>query len=549
MPKKHRTFNTIKPSSSAHPSLASSASSSRPSEHGDVQTPSVSEQIEHLRRTQGASIVRNNSEDLRASQHAPTASGRRRPAGPPPPRSGWVVSTEDVPTSEDDNTSNYPSPKLRRLPGIGPVKEGSLQDLCLKAIATDYQWHLEYDHAYLSTLPIEIKSQLLSYVAVYGSRPMSASGLETLFLSPQESDLPESTGSQEVFRLDLARSLGRTMRFSQIEKLLSKKSLQKLAKSTETQVAESWEDEASLDSLSLPPSLAFPRLTRLSLSHPSPNVSWQDFLSLSRCLGSLTHLCLDFWPEPALPDVQSILPDRKSLLDDPIVTRQTSDDEDEAAVIFALLCRNTTSLQWLSVAGCHSWFDKLAPRPENDMIELQRPLRTQAGRQRAVDTEILATRGLGRWQRSLRFDDGKARAATPKGIDWNGAWKHVRYVNVSQDWIAEALRSDDLVPLVIPRKARSQNREAMRSERFRLPPEPEYYHLSSSDDQVQRMINIRLRRSRWLLLERMSIYLASSVDRKRMQANLPTAEFDFGWGRAELLEAGYEEQMVFDAGL
>lgn len=410
-------------------------------------------------------------------------------------------------------------------------------------------WHLAFDHAYLSTLPVELKSQLLSYVAVHSGRGISKSGLDWLFLEPQDSGLEGSSGSYDVTRIDLTRSLGRSVQLSELDKVWTSRHELPMATTASGTVLDSWEDDLDMNSLSLTSVLRFPRLTHLSLAHPSLNISWQDLLAFSSHLGSLTHLCLDFWPRPALPEMQSGSMHDKSLFDDPVVRRKQSEEEEESAIILRLLSRNTPSLKWLSVAGCHSWFDALTPQADSDTWKSRGP---REGQTWAFDTDHANDRRLPRGHRPVRLSENATSGhdvGRARGPDWNGCWRHVRHVNLSQDWIPHGLRSQDLVPLVIHRKARSANREALRAEPFRPTREPETYRLSSDDDAVQRQIHARLRRNRWLLMERMSIFLAASVDRKRLHGDLPAAECDFGWGRPQLLAAGYAEQMVFDAGL
>ena len=549
MAKKQKHLHFNKPSSSyIHPSLTSrgraqgSGSESRSSS-------SVNERIEHLRRIQGHVPVSKQFHGLQASRHAPIPAGGRQAAGPPPPRS-WVVGTDENCGDEHDKATNLPQPRLSRLPGVPMPGQGTLMDVCMRSLARDFEWHVAFDYTYLSVLPMEIKVQLLSYVAQYSSRTASRAGLQCLFADPQESTLEESTGAYEATRLDLARSLGRTMRFSDLDHLWIKRRRPQDEKSKhDDPILESWEDDHELNTLSLNLPLRFPRLTHLSLAHPSENVSWQEFITFSGNLGSLTHLCLDFWPQPSLPTMQSSSTRNKSLLDHPIVRPDQSDGSVDTAILLRLLSRNTPSLRWLSFAGCHSWFDALVPK--EDESELSRS-RGTALLPRATDDGSVSVRLRSRDDRIVRFDE-RDNSSLPtdraRGADWNGAWRNVRYVNVSQDWIPRQLKRDDLVPLIMHRKARSANREALRAEPFRPPREQEEYRLSSSSDEVQRQIQERLQRNRWLLKERMSIYLAASIDRKRMQGHLPSAEFDFGWGREELLEAGYEEQMVFDAGL
>lgn len=536
--KKNNTF--FKPTATyVHPSLSSRENAA--STPRETSSTSVSERIEHLRRVQGHDPSSRTTGGLNASRHAAVPSGRRQVAGPPPPRS-WIASTEDLDEKDENDVSNRPRPRLSRLPGVTFPQRRSLVDVCLKSMATNIDWHTAFDHVYLSVLPIEIKVQLLSYIALHSTRGISRNGLEFLFLEPRESGLEQSTGVHEVTRIDLTCSIGRSIRFSELEKLWTRKRQQKHGVNGDDQLLESWEDDWDLNSLSLSPIQRFPNLTYLSLAHPPKNVSWQDLITFSSRLGSLTHLCLDFWPHPSLPEMQTATPREKSLYDHPVVRETDSSEREEAAIILRFLSRNTPALKWLSVAGCHSWYNALTPTEDT---EPSTP-RPRDVRPRAIDAEGASERALSRTNRFFRFEGPFSQA---RGPDWNGCWRDVRNVNVSQDWIPGGLKTQDLVPLIMHRKARAANREALRAEPFQPPREPETYRLSSTSDEVQRQIWQRLRKSRWLLVERMSIFLAASVDRKRLQAKLPTAEFVFGWGRPELLEAGYEEQLVFDAGL
>ncbi|KAL9081944.1 MAG: hypothetical protein Q9159_006861 [Coniocarpon cinnabarinum] len=553
MPKKQQPrFNYPSNNGYVHPSLAAKRDGGQAS--GQPSTPAASNtalpvtvQIEHLRRTQGTSAPQTEPPSLEASQHARVIVGNRRKApGPPPPRS-WIVGSPLTPSQvQEREVLKEQWPRLSRLPGANIPPHRSLLHHSLHAMALNFDWHVAVDHVYLSVLPLDLKHQLLSYIAVHCPGGLDRNGLDVLFTDPEQSGLEDSTGSSDATRLDLGRSVGRSLTLTQLEQLMKGRRHSLRQTKPAAGVLDSWEDDMDIGKMSLSSHTQFSRLTHLSLSHPPKTISWQDLISLSRQLGSLTHLCLDFWPQPSLPEMQPAAPQHQAVFDHPVVSSKHAAIQ-ESATLLHLLSRNTASLRWLSVAGCQPWFDALLPEADKQPSSIAD---TRFAR-RPVDLES-ATIGA-RWvSRVLRTDEGNAPDApgtVARGPDWNGAWRHVRYVNVSQDWIPQGLRSEDLLKLVIPRKARSANREALRAEPFQLPREGENYRLSSSGDEVQRSIDERLRRRRWLLLERMSILLASKVDWKRLNAGLPTAEFDFGWGRRELLQAGYAEQTVFDAGL
>ena len=542
MPKKQQgQFKYGGNNSYVHPSLVAT-SRTAPRQSTSETSSSVNDRIEHLRRTQGAAISAPDTAKMLSSQHAPLPPGRRRAAGPPPPRS-WIVGEDGTPSRiGQDDFLDEQCPRLSRLPGACMPGRGSLVHCALRSMAEDFCWHMEFDHVYLSTLPIELKLQLLSYISVHGRSGVSRAGLGLLFMDPNASHLQDSTGPYDVTRMDLSGAIGRSLTLTDLQNVL-KRSRQKDRHQQRTElVLDSWEDDldlSDLSSMAVSTPLQFPRLTHLSLAHPAKTVSWQDLIGLSSSLGSLTHLCLDFWPRPSLPEVETVSAQHRSLLDDSMLGNKPS-QEQEAALILQQLGRNTPSLTWVSFAGCQTWFDALLPQDDDASFQIAGLV--AGNRSRDMGNGVIRS---SRYARDMSGSSDKTR----KGPDWNGAWRHIRYVNVSQDWIPRGIKTEELMKLVIPRKARSVNREALRAEPFQLPRDREAYRLSSTSDEVRNSIDQGLRRRRWLLMERMSILLASKVDHRRLSVKLPTAEFDFGWGRRELLEIGYEEQTVFDAGL
>ena len=88
--------------------------------------------------------------------------------------------------------------------------------------------------------------------------------------------------------MDLSGSLGWSISFRQLIEFVEKPTQQ-----TE-QAADSWE-ESITKSLRSP----IPYLTHLSLSHPSPTVSWPRLLAFARHVPTITHLSLAYWPVPS----------------------------------------------------------------------------------------------------------------------------------------------------------------------------------------------------------------------------------------------------------
>lgn len=94
--------------------------------------------------------------------------------------------------------------------------------------------------------------------------------------------------NEGFFRLDLSGSLGWSISFRQLIELVEN------PERLEEQDPESWEEGLTR---SLRPPI--PRLTHLSLSHPSPAISWPRLLAFAKHVPTLTHLSLAHWPVPS----------------------------------------------------------------------------------------------------------------------------------------------------------------------------------------------------------------------------------------------------------
>ncbi|KAI9837777.1 MAG: hypothetical protein M1819_006711 [Sarea resinae] len=437
MPKKHRSLQFSKPASPIHPSLSPTSSSSSSRAVAKQAPQSVNELLVHLRRNQG-SFSEDKARELaavatsrtvhpslkeildvvdtppprpRPGLRATGAPGRamRRPPGPPPPRS-WLTSMHaprELREEERERQMRLQTAmphSLGRLPDARVPAKRSLLHQAMKALARDWEWHMHYDQHYLATLPVDLKATLLSYITVFGPDiGVGIEGLRTLFLTQDE--LPGATGSEELTHLDLSVAIGRSITFKQLDAYLSLSP--SLATSTATLTldsATSWETEADLFSTktALPASLPtprFPSLTHLSLSHPPPTISWPRLLAFMPHLATLTHLSLAHWPAPSLtPNARTTTVSSKyspSSLSYSGTGFYAALDGDwrEAAGILRRLSRATYCLRWLDLDGCQAWWGALGFGLEDD-----------------------------------------------EGPEWNGGWRRVEFVGLSQGWVPAGVR-------------------------------------------------------------------------------------------------------------
>lgn len=485
MPKRHQQ-NFTKPSSSyVHPSLqvskALAATDAAPNR-------SVNERLSQLRREQApkADVARRNEVAAVVSQRTvppalrqimnipetappkpkPGTSNRvrgRRPPGPAAPQS-WLESSRHAPPSaKKSDMGRDTGPRCSTTAGWRPHGSSALSKLCnnsssgtvskrslihqaLKTMAVNWDWLLEYEQLNLATLPVPLKSSLLSYIARYGpDEGIRISTLKLLFLASEE--LPDGTGSEEVKQLDFSGLINRDFTVVDLNKYFNRapghvtEALQKLSAAElldpnyrletiaskmkhKAVVVDSWEEELDGSGrLSLSKSLStsrFPNLTHLSLSHPGAAASWAHLLSFSTRLATLTHLSLAYWPMP------SMTPNSKTAavygryagpvaLGGSHFYSAMDDDWDEAANILRRFSNNTYCLKWLDLQGCNDWLPALtanAPSSKEWMFDVDG--------MPPPDTHTGST-----------------------GPDWRGSWSQIEYVNISQGWVpggVEAIR-------------------------------------------------------------------------------------------------------------
>lgn len=426
MPKKRAPTYDTKPSSPAHPSLSPSGKPKDARSLGSNVTPSgnsVNDLIQQLRISQavspsllGSQIGRNSSQflspgigtslppSLTSLLQLPDApsprprpglrvSGRARgPAGPAPPVS-WLKRREQVQGQKQRNTQTLlgkPSAKTEPLPGSFFPNYGSLVHTTLKALAKNWDWHIEYDQYYLSTIPVRYKEALLFYIARYSDCATDKAGLEVLFLD--NTDLEDATGVDGLTHLDLSTSIGHPLKLKQLKDLLAAKKTLPTGEDTSNAIPDSWDTPDLLSSLSDLPKFHY--LTHLSLSRPNKAATWKGLLDLAPQLATLTHLSLAYWPNPTISPNSTTAyretPQGNVNFGASNFYSNFDNDWSEAASILRRLSKSTYCLKWLDLTGCFPWVQ------------------------------------------ALKYDH----------VDWCGAWQAIETVKVGQGYIPECFEDD-----------------------------------------------------------------------------------------------------------
>jgi hypothetical protein len=369
--------------------------------------------------------------------------------------------------------------------GHGLPPRGSLVDQALKSMAADWDYIAEYEQNNLPTLPIPLKTMLLSYLGVYGPESMRLDDLKRLFFTEKEID--GGTGCEEITRLDLSGFLNPNFTLGDLAKyflirrsdgLRSTGTIKALPSDSasyqqKTNVLDSWEDEPGSSSIpdSLTP-LRFPHLTHLSLANPGLNASWSALLNLSTYLSTLTHLSLAYWPIPTMAP--------NSDRDSPIMGGQGTKAVDwhESSNILRRISNNTYCLRWLDLEGCNEWLAALT------------------------------------WTGEIASGDRQwAERGVERGPDWNGSWAQVKYVNVSQGFIPTDTKAVQSIPAsVVACDLLLYLRE---------------YEAYDDDGRCGPLYGQEL--SQWFEREKIARSVASTVRLARVVGKGPYCTFDYGW--------------------
>jgi len=452
-----------------------------------------------------------------------------------------VVGNERTRRDAGSNDGNGRRAKpLASFPGIKVPVELSLLHQTLKALAVDFEWHVEFDHTYLWAIPIHIKSLLLSYIVKYGSNEgISVSSLHALFSSQQIDGLSEATGNEGLTRLDLSGSIGRALSL----KGLNGYWLRNKTKDVILDTPDTW------DSIPVSPSsrLRFPTLTHLSLAYPGPTVSWTDLLTFSHHLGAVTHLSLAHWPTPRLPTVATVAPAAA-------INIAPDDNCADAAHIIKQLSRHTPSLTYLCLDGCPHWWRALR---QTLPPAKAKPRVTRRYEEQFTSSQTPATSLSPQAETRNDAPPTASNHSSPSDsiIDWTTTWRHIAHLSLTQSPLPPA--NINLAFLSTLHKARGHS-SVPNSVRvsgmllWRSREEAEAYRIvapvgSGVGSSVRESMEARERRREWCEGEVEAVQVESFVGGLRVRSG-KACGFEHGWGREELVEVGYDEGLLFAAG-
>ncbi len=409
MPKKRAPIYDTKPSIPAHPSLSSSGKPKDASHSlgssSSQNANSVNERLKQLRLSQGSQNARASSEvlspaanpslppSLRTILQLPDAAqprprpglrvtGRvRGPAGPVPP--SWLLRRGNRPNTLADartNLAGRETPTNERFAGSVPLHDGSLKTTTLKAIAKNWDWHLQYDQYYLATILVRYKEELLHYIRCYSPRGIDRAGLELLFLD--DTEVEGATGAEGLTRLDLSTFIGNSLKLTELRHLFSGKKAVEWAKENPESPPDSWD---APEVMSQPSGLPrFHSLTHLSLAHPNPAIaSWKGLLDLAPHLTTITHLSLAYWPTPTLaPNSRTAYretPQGNVNYGASNFYSAYDNDWSEAASIIRRLGKSTYCLKWLDLVGCYPWVKALERLDWSESLQALETVRISQG--------------------------------------------------------------------------------------------------------------------------------------------------------------------------
>lgn len=549
--KKNKHYQHLTPRISyvAHPSLLSRSSpaSGSPVPTRD-DTASVSDKIRISREAaqrQQPPVVGEPDNGMATMRIQPT--GRNRTPGPPPPRS-WLEGDASGLGTRHRAKQHVARPKHRScFPGVRVPVQGSLIDVVLKAMAVNIDDHWKNDKFWMSALPVELKAMLLGYIARLGSaESLTTHTLRILFATPDiaisdDGEHVPATGADGLDCLDLACSIGRSIRFADLEQL--HRSLERgkggRAKSRGPSGRPTYSNEPELpDSWDLPepqlpetvtPGLCFPGVTKLALDYPGPNISWTRLIEFSSHMHHIIHLSLAGWPKPNLSSDST---HKEGYRNNP-ASRESTDCHEMNDALRAL-ARNTPSLTYLSLSDCHSWFQELASEP------------------------AMPSFSRSKFSRTAKADIADAFPTNSSLLAkmWTSHWRQLHTVDLSQSaQLPSGLHTAELASLVQWRRGvkgpTHYGRDSLPQHRQLLPhalmrgglPEQEVYTVTGPSS-VVRDVEAREARRRWLTNEIWASSIGKQIKQQRYEAGLKVVSVDYGWGRQEVLNAGY---LAFEA--
>lgn len=330
--------------------------------------------------------------------------------------------------------------RFLNLIGENHVRHGTLLHQALRSAAENWEAIVEDVVDDLDYLPLHLRTVLLSFLSTYGPPDgIDIKGVRALFSSISDAAC-----------LDLSGHIGWSLSLKELRKwlttpVISSTDFDAGAKpQVEDEIADSWEESTGEVYMPLAPALKtrIPFLTKLSLGYPPSSVSWSDLLSLSKDLGTLTHLSLAYWPIPTrTPNMKtaSYISQTGSEHAASATSLYSASDRDfqESTIILRQLSEHTYCLRWLDLLGCSLWLPALT-----------------AGGTATIRTTT--TDPQSGWSHNH---------SRPQGPDWSGSWRNISYLNTSQDWTPT-------------------NRRFMNSAAFKGRIVAKYYHLTQTHLQI-----------------------------------------------------------------
>jgi hypothetical protein len=223
-------------------------------------------------------------------------------------------------------------------------------------MARKWSFQRDYNRYYLATLPTNVRTILLSYIAAYG--PEEGVGYEGLksIIFPQDGTYDGFCGNDDFERLDLSGSVGRSIFFKQLHELIA-------PVQTDEDNEESWDAASSTIPQSL--TITLHTLRHLSLSNPPSSISWARLLAFAPSIPTVTHLSLANWPTPSLTPnsatttMSSQYTSNAQYGGTNFYSHTVDSDWSEATSILRRLSNALYSLFYLDLSGCSDWFRAL----------------------------------------------------------------------------------------------------------------------------------------------------------------------------------------------
>lgn len=253
------------------------------------------------------------------------------------------------------------------LPGEYVPAKGSLVDMLLRLVVTEWPALGPLEELGLWTLPDRTRQGLLRYLDVYCAGDVSLGDVKAVLVPDQE----DTTANADFAHLHVPSSLLSASAFPSLISLLFPKPSEE---TPNDEPHDSWE---VADLTPAPPRYLVPALTHLSLAldpsrtDTSPPPSWRHLLQLARKMPGITHLNLAFWPEPMrTPNAKfaSVVgPQGNSVQYGGTGFYSHSIDQDwsEAVNILRTLSRRFYQLEYLDITGCGVWFPALMKSGES----------------------------------------------------------------------------------------------------------------------------------------------------------------------------------------